>query len=188
MCEELRKAVSRMEGQVAGLVVGLKNLEEHVMPDIRKRLNQAERVEGGRCSCKEYIEEDEEVKDEKVKDEEIKEEIKEVTRGEADQQPGAREEPKEMGVEKAGHVKKEDSEQAGEKPKELGVEKAGQVKEDEDGEDKETLEEGVGEEPGESPSKELTVREVWRALQKEEAGAGSQDNRFKKQRRVEQLM
>ena len=47
-----------MEGQVAGLVVGLKSLKEHVMPDIRKQLNQAERVEGGRCSCKEYIEED----------------------------------------------------------------------------------------------------------------------------------
>ena len=180
MCEELRRAVSAMEGQVAGLVVGLKNLEEHVMPDIRERLNRVERVEGGRCSCGEYIE-----KDEKVKDEEIKEEIKEVTKEEADQQPGAGEEPKEMGVEKAGHVKKEDSEQAGEKPKELGVEKAGQVKEDENGEDKETLEEAVGEEPEESPSKELTVREVWRALQKEEAGAGSQDNWFKKQRRVE---
>ena len=162
--EKVREAVTAMEGQVAGLVLSLKNLEEHVMPAVMERLNRVERDEGKKAGGKEYIEEAEEAEGRMVKAEEIKEEVQEVTKGE---------EPKEMGLVK--------EEQAEEEPKELGGEKAGQVREDGD---KETLEEDVGEEP----SRELTVREVWEALKREDSGAGSQDSRFKRERRVEQLM
>ena len=162
--EKVREAVMAMEGQVAGLVLSLKNLEEHVMPAVMERLNRVERDEGKKAGGKEYIEEAEEAEGKRVKAEEIKEEVQEVTKGE---------EPKEMGLVK--------EEQAEEEPKELGGEKAGQVREEGD---KETLEEDVGEEP----SRELTVREVWEALKREDSGAGSQDSRFKRERRVEQLM
>ena len=46
--------------QVAGLVLSLKNLEEHVMPAVMERLNRVERDEGKKVSGKEYIKEAEE--------------------------------------------------------------------------------------------------------------------------------
>ena len=58
--EKVREAVTAMEGQVAGLVLSLKNLEEHVMPAVMERLNRVERDEGKKVSGKEYIEKAEE--------------------------------------------------------------------------------------------------------------------------------
>ena len=51
---------------MAGLVLSLKNLEEHVMPAVMERLNRVERDEGKKVSGKEYIKEAEEAELEAV--------------------------------------------------------------------------------------------------------------------------